>query len=71
MGHHPRLTACLQTEKPQTNAKNAYVFATLLIIRQCAETDPRRFFLPLDHHLRKITEAPVSDPASGIRRECW
>jgi len=59
MGHHPRLTACLQT--------------TWLIIQHSAQTDPRRFFLPFDVHLRKITEAPISAcaPADRMRRKCW
>src|SRR5271157_5881237 len=59
MGHHARRTACLLTEKPQTNAKDACVCATLLIIPPGAQTDPRRFFLPFDHHLRKITEVAM------------
>jgi hypothetical protein len=59
MGHHPCLKACFVTP--------------WLIIRHGAQTDPRRFFLQFDHHLRKITEAPISAcaPADGIRRKCW
>ena len=55
-GDHPRLTACIQKTWP--------------IIQHSAQTDPRRFFLPFDHHLRKITEAPISAcaPPDGIRR---
>jgi len=60
-------TACLQTEKPQTNATNACVCATLLIIRRSTQTDLPRFFLPFAHHLRKMTEALISAcaPADG------
>jgi hypothetical protein len=36
-----------------------------------AQTDPQRFFLPFDHHLRNITEAPDSAcaPADGMGRK--
>jgi hypothetical protein len=59
MVHHPRLTACL--------------VMPWLIIRHAAQTDLRRFFLPFDHRLRKITEAPISAcaPADEMRRKCW
>jgi hypothetical protein len=59
MGHHPCLTACLVTPR--------------LIIRHGAQTDLRRFFLPFDHHLRRIIEAPnpACAPADGMRRNCW
>jgi hypothetical protein len=59
MGHHPRLTACLPTGWET--------------IRRRAQTDLPRFFLPFDHHPRKIDEAPISacDPADGLRRKCW
>jgi len=56
MGHHPRLTGCLLT--------------AWLITTPSVQTDPRRFFLPFDHHLGKITEAPISAaaaPADGMR----
>ena len=59
MGHRPRLTASLLTAG--------------LIIRHGAQTDPPRFFLPFDHRLQTITEAPISAHASadGMRRKCW
>ncbi len=59
MGHHPRLTACLQT--------------TWLIIQHSAQTEVRRFVLAFDVHPRKIDEAPISAcaPADGMRRVCW
>ena len=41
------------------------------IIRDGAQTDPPRFFLPSDHHPRKITEVPIAAraPADGTRRK--
>ena len=37
------------------------------------QTDLLRFFLPVGHHLRTITEAPICDfaPADGLRRKRW
>jgi hypothetical protein len=59
MGHHPCLTACLLTAWP--------------IIRHSPQSNLPRLFLPFDHHLRKIAEAPISAcaPADGTRRKCW
>jgi hypothetical protein len=38
-----------------------------------AQADAQRFFLPFEHHLRKIIEAPISAcvPADGMRRTYW
>ena len=59
MGHYRCLTARLVTP--------------WLTIRHGAQTDSRRFSSPSDHHLRKITEAPVSASAraDGMRWKWW
>lgn len=50
----------------------AYLVKTRLIIGT-AQIDTQRFFLLFDHHLRKITEAPISAYASadGMWRTYW
>jgi len=54
MGHDPRLMACLLTASP--------------IIPYSAQIDPRRLFLPFDHHLRKITGGLAQSNALRLGR---